>query len=489
MARQPIPGSEGLVFTVPMRKHLAALGLRTINGYYDWCLKHGVPATLDKSRRQLEAELAIAESVKAGIARQARLHHNPRKLIEAACKGEIVAADVKRPQLQRLCQSIERSKADSENRAALQALLLWAVAETDFLMETFAFGTATYPAIDALIKLNDRRGQWVRKLEQWKRPSHNARRQFSSLIRHLVAHYPVPEFMDAAWLRQEQGSQKFRGWYLHIASGKNIRTAKTPIPLTKMMAHHFLEAPDSLSIEGAFLWGQVHALGGDASLTHAFLGSRAGFDFAQNEFWQSVIRFFIANPMLDRRHVGPIADYLHAQKFQSREIVDQSGRVTIEPPPQPNLQMRGRTPDTLLAQVERWHHALGRSKGAENLFFKVSGFKAMSFKTGSKDEPNVWSFRELHSGNELIAEGKAMRHCVASYARSCAAGNCSIWTMEVDRRMGIEKVQTIEVSKQGVIVQCRGRQNRLPTVAEFEIVKRWATAAGLTVSPYVRAEP
>lgn len=205
-----------------------------------------------------------------------------------------------------------------------------------------------------------------------------------------------------------------REWYLHIACGKNIRSARTPIPLTRMMAHHFLLAPASESIEGAFRWAEVHALGGDATLTHALLGTRLGTSFDHHEFWSTVVRFFIANPLLDRVHAGPIVDYLHAQKFQTRDIVDHNGRTTVEPPPQPNLQMRGRTADTLLAQVDRWHKALGRTKGAENLYFKASGFKAAAFKTGGKDAPILWSFRELHSGSALIAEGKAMRHCTAT---------------------------------------------------------------------------
>jgi hypothetical protein len=486
MARKPVRGEEQFVLTGPMHKHLAALGQRSVAGYFAWCTQHGFAAALKKSHKDLDAELAIIAKQKADVDRQSRLHRNPRKLIEAMCTGEITSAGIKRPDLQHLCRSIESSNTKPDDRAALQDLLQWAEADTDFLFESFKFGTATYPVVDALIKLNDRRGQWVRRPEDWTSPSHNARRQFSSFIRHLVANFPVPEFMDAAWLRTDTGSRAMSEWYLHIASGKNIRTAKTPIPLTSKMAHYFLQAPDTVSIEGAFRWGEVHALGGDATLTNALLGTRLAGNFDNHEFWSSVIRFFVANPMLDRQHVGPIVDFLHAQKFQNREIVDQAGRHTVEPPPQPNLQMRGRTADTLLAQVERWHTALGRSKGAENLFFKASGFKATSFKTGSKDSPVVWSFRELHTGNELIAEGKKMRHCVASYARSCAAGNCSIWAMEVERRMGLEKVQTIEVSKAGVIVQCRGLQNRLPAPSEFEIVRRWAEAAGLTISPYVR---
>lgn len=486
MAQRPLPGEQQHVLSSPMRKHLVALGQHSVHAYFDWCVKHGFPVTLAKSRKAIDAELAVITRQKAEVAQQARLHRNLPKLIEAICRGEVKSVDIKRPQLQQFCQSIERSTSAPAARAALRHLLQWVANEADFLFESFTYGTATYPAVHALIKLNDRRGQWVRAFDAWKAPSHNAQRQFASFVRHLVARFPVPAFMDAAWLRQGPGSRAMREWYLHIASGKNIRTANTPLPLTKLMAHHFLEAPATASIEGAFRWGEVHALGGDATLTHALLGTRLAYSFDSHEFWSSVIRFFIANPLLDRQHVGPIVDYLHAQKFQTREIVDHNGRTIIEPPPQANLQMRGRTAESLLAQVERWHQVLGKSKGAENLFFKASGFKAVSFKTGSKDASSVWHFRELHSGNELIAEGKAMRHCVASYARSCAAGNCSIWAMEVAKATGSEKVQTVEVSRQGVIVQCRGRLNRLPTAAEFEIVRRWAGAAGLTISPYVR---
>jgi hypothetical protein len=136
--------------------------------------------------------------------------------------------------------------------------------------------------------------------------------------------------------------------------------------------------------------------------------------------------------------------------------------------------------------VERWHRELGRTSGAERLYFRRSGVKELSLKTG-KDGENVWRIRELLSGAELIAEGRVMKHCVASYAHSCAQGMASIWAMELDTQAGTEKRQTIEVTRAGVIVQCRGKQNRLPTQPELDIVREWARLAGLTLSPYVRA--
>ena len=103
---------------------------------------------------------------------------------------------------------------------------------------------------------------WIRPLKQWTPRSHNPDRQFSSLARHLRAAYDVPVFMDKAWL---QGTVVQQQWFKHVGTGKNIRTAEgIPIPLTKKMAHCFLEAPDHYPIEAAFRWAQVLALEGSA---------------------------------------------------------------------------------------------------------------------------------------------------------------------------------------------------------------------------------
>lgn len=469
-----------------MRRHLGRLGVRTIAGYREWCRAHGFAAATAKSPYDLDEELQALERDKARAVAQTRLHANPRKFIEAACAGEIKPRDVARPQLNALCRSIHASASDTASRRALCKLLLKVNDEADFLLEGVSFGGTGYHYFDALIRLNERRSKWIALLEDWRPASHNGRKQFSSLARHLLARYRIPAFMDQAWFRTEAGSERYREWFMHLGAGHNIRTADTPIALSKLMAHHFLEAPDTYTIEAAIRWGQVHALGGDHQLTEALLGTHIGQHFGQNEFWTSVIRFFIANPLLDRRHVGPIIDYLRAQKLEAREVMIGPGQIDVEPPPQPNLSMRGRTAQGLLAQVERWHRDLGRASGADKLYFRRSGAKELAMKAG-KDGEKVWKIRELLSGADLTAEGREMKHCVASYARSCASGRCSIWAMEFHSGLGTEKRQTIELSRGGVIVQCRGKQNRLPTAAEFDVLKAWARFAGLTISPYVRA--
>lgn len=469
-----------------MRRHLGRLGVRTLADYVAWCTARGFLASVEKSVYDLESELQAHEEDEKRAAAQNRLHANERRLIEAACAGDLDPEIITRPQLKAFCLSVQRSPPDAKARAALCKLMLKVNEEADFLLQGVSFGGVSYGYVDALVRINARRAQWIAPIESWRRRSHNARRQFSSLVRHLFARYPVPGFMDQAWFRSEQGSERFRDWFIQLGAGRNIRTLETPIPLTKLMAHHFLEAPDDYAIEAALRWGQVHGLGGGARLTAALLGTRIGQDFRENEFWTSVIRFFVANPLLDRTHVGPIIDYLHAQKFATREVVVGPGRVEVRLPPQPGLTMRGRTPDALLAQVERWHRELGRASSVETLYFHRSGVKELELKVGKQGE-SLWRIRELLTGAELVAEGRAMRHCVASYARSCADGHTSIWAMELHAKAGVEKRQTIEVTRERVIVQCRGRQNRLPTSAEFDVVKEWARLAGLTLSPYVRA--
>ena len=466
---------------------MAALGLADLEEYKDWCRDNGFPVSLEKSRAECQEELRLFKRQQAWVKELSRIHRNPRKLIIKACKNEIDADRITRPIWANFVKRIQRSKPDAESRASLNTLLEKVMDEGNFLTESVTYGDRTYPYIDALIRLNSRRGQWIRPLGDWRASSHNLRRQFSSLLRHLLAEYPVPGFMDSAWFRWEKGSYRLRNWFILLGSGKNIRTAKTPIPLTKRMAHHFLDAPDDYSIENALRWGQVHALGGDRRLTEALLGTRLSDSFDHDEFWITVIRFLIDNPLLDRQHVGPVIDYLGHQKFDSREELIGPGQVEIIPPPHPNLIMRGRTPDSLLRQIDRWHRRLGRSEAAKAVYFRKSGIHAFERKTG-RDKKTIWTIRELLSGQALTQEGRAMHHCVATYAGSCARGQCSIWAMERNSPEGLVKHQTVEVNHHGVIIESRGKYNRLPTVREFDMLRAWADQEGLTISRYVKTQ-
>jgi hypothetical protein len=333
----------------------------------------------------------------------------------------------------------------------------------------------TYPFVDGLIALCRRHAEWIRSPRDWCARSHNARRQFASLARHLVARYPVPAFLDAAWLRRDADAERYRDWFIQVGSGESIRHGESPIPLTKRIVHHFLLAPEEYGIEQALRWGQIHALGGDGRLVDAVIGTRLGDSFEHEEFWSSVLRFLVQNPELERVHVGPIVDYLQNQRFVSQDVFIARGVREQLPPPQPNLSMRGRSVAALLRQVERWHRALARTGPGASMRWGRCGVGEFEFETGVRGRNlRVWRIRELLSAAELRHEGSVMHHCVASYAGSCAAGIRSIWTMELWDFEGVHKRQTIEVNRHGAIVQCRGRLNAPPNTQERQILMRWA---------------
>ena len=161
--------------------------------------------------------------------------------------------------------------------------------------------------------------------------------------------------MDSAWLDGlTPQSVKHQGWYKHIARGQSIRTADNlPLPLTKGQAHAFLGAPDDFDIPTAFRWALVIDNGGDERLVRSLLGTRIGTTFEDEEFWNSVVAFFIAHPELEADQYGPIIDFLHNQKFVPsvpNPLAGQTGQPPVIPP-QPNLCMKGRTPDSLTRAI------------------------------------------------------------------------------------------------------------------------------------------
>jgi hypothetical protein len=117
----------------------------------------------------------------------------------------------------------------------------------------------------------------------------------------------------------------------------------------------------------------------------------------------------------------------------------------------------------------------------------ASGIAPFEFVEGSERGGNlkIWTINELRSTKALVAEGRVMKHCVATYAKSCAHGACSIWRMEVETAEGTTKILTIEVrSDTKLIAQARGKCNALPAEKHRGLMRRWADQAGLQLGSY-----
>jgi PcfJ-like protein len=336
--------------------------------------------------------------------------------------------------------------------------------------------------IAGLLRLASNHKAWIRPVEEWVPLGTSPLPRFSSLARHLLAAYPPPHFMTRVWFEgRTVEARRRQGWYLHIGSGRNIRTADLPLPYTKKMAHEFLQAPDHFTVEAALRWGQVRGLGGSKELALAINATRLGRSFESEDFWATVVHFFVNHADLDLDQVGPVVDYLHHQRFIPEELFLNDGfRVELDPP-QPNLSMKGRTPRSLLRQVGEWHAKLKRPRKSPLLMWKPSGIG--EFRHVEREAPEglrCWTIRELTSSEELRREGEAMRHCVASYTGDCARRETSIWSMRFEDDERRFRVMTIEVDlATRTICQCRRRNNASANEKALGVMRLWAESEGL----------
>ena len=153
--------------------------------------------------------------------------------------------------------------------------------------------------------------------------------------------------------------------------------------------------------------------------------------------------------------------------------------------------MKGRDPEVLLRRVEEWHRQLARETKARAGKWPRSGIGECYFQEGNEQKGDLksWSIRELLTSDELIAEGRALSHCVSTYAQSCSERSTSIWSMGIENEFQRERILTIEVflgrGDGNRIGQIRGKRNRVPTPKEENIIARWATREGLQIRSYL----
>ena len=412
-------------------------------------------------------------------------HFKDERLAECCAALEMPVLDY------RVCMDIARALQQSESPEDLLKFLSVIADKSDLLADN------TY--IPGLIALAKDKGNWIRSPKTWRVETQMPSEQFSELARHLLAVYDVPRFMDSAWL---DGNSVHQNWFKHIGGGANIRTVPgLPFVLTKKMAHYFLTAPEDYTIAEALRFGQVHALGGNKNLADALRGTylvralnrytaRRDFWFVEDDFWISVIRFFIANPMLDVRHVSPIIDYIRHQKYTGQRVIVAGGTTRNIGPAHPNFNMKGRTPETLLAQVRAWHRELRRAaKKKEKKVRRRYRWKGSGGEFCLQQGRRIWHFMELTNREELYVEGETMGHCVSTYGESCRRKRTSIWAVAVkNEREGVwKKAVTIAVDLHSkAIMEVRGKFNRFPTHAEKSILEKWAAKKDLKVPSYLR---
>ena len=220
----------------------------------------------------------------------------------------------------------------SESCEIFQDLLLCLQERTDLIRPTpelYRWSDACL-YVHGLENLAVHHRDFLRPIHTWRPAKGSQRKTFASLVQHLLIKYPTPAFMTRAWLQPVSAmARRQQAWHIQMSLGASIRRLDIPMRMTRRMEGLFLQAPQHFTIEQAMRYSQVLGLGGDKSLALAVAAARMGTDLKHDDFWESVVRFFIKAKGLKSENVNPIVDFLYHMKFADREVVGEDGIIVL----------------------------------------------------------------------------------------------------------------------------------------------------------------
>ena len=326
----------------------------------------------------------------------------------------------------------------------------------------------------------------VRPLAEWKGGGGAMYPVVHALVQHLLAVHEVPRFLASVWYGDASASADVkRRWFIAHAAGTRFRELDLPLSMTRRMESVFLRSPDHLSVEAAMRRAELLALGATDALVKAVLATRLGSELANGAFWRTVMEFFVrASERLAPGVVGPIIDFVQYVRHERVEVITDNGVQFVDPPTHAFPSRGARSPRCSVSS--RAARGLGAKSGSA-LSWTRSRFRPLMLADppAEPDRPPVrWELVELASSAQLRAEGKALRHCVASYARRCQWGLCEILVSSagLGASTSFRSVATIEVDPRArAIVQARGMRNGRISARARDLVGQWARRENLAL--------
>jgi hypothetical protein len=286
----------------------------------------------------------------------------------------------------------------------------------------------------------------------------------------------MPAFVWTAFTAEEDATVLSRV-AVHLGAGGSlygaVRDGLLPVPLTRAMCHELLSGCREERFLDAIRSVQVRAVGGEVRFLRGWIATRAGrrlHERAGEEFWQKVLAWVASSRSLLQAELSPLVDYIEHRRAESA-----------------GFDIHGRSMAAMLRGMRQWHAELAQAKVLARTHFKPSGLQPIDldrsrYELGGKRVTEIWHVREILDSKTLADEGRAMSHCVLSYAPRIGTGECSIWTLTLEDGTGHWRRLTIEVrlaSRQ--IVQARGRFNRLPDPRDVRALQAWASRNALEV--------
>ncbi len=412
------------------------------------------------------------------------------------------AASVRSLCLRRHCRELNKTivrlpaRIAADFRNACQNLFQAVALRSDLLHVAHPLERDIVPA---LIRVARYHRFWIREVPDWEGAAGlPPGEQWSSLLRHLFAKYPMPRFFDSAWRAAGRTKYLERDWFCYIARGGSWRKAgHMPPSITAKALHHAMSAPADLTVRQALRWGQLSAIDASQELVQQVLASPMVRDLSNDATWSRLFVKLAAAREFDPRDFGIIADLL--LELHRQDQWDRAALLVAEP----LASLRSHS-------YRRWRE-LQRIAAEDGVSFRDADL----FRPGLRTQllnvaraswnpmPDVmpfdlkprstdahssrWTIRERLTQAQLMREGRTLRHCVDLYWRRCKSGRSAIFSLAEWREMEEGEKEyprvTIEVDKASRrIVQIRARWNNQARMVEQELIAKWAAANGLKIA-------
>ena len=181
-------------------EHIRGLGLESVKEYRDWCVQNGFGRRLTKhwKLRCQERFHARQDLAQKRLEQKKHEQRNLEVVLRDVCHGNLTENDVTQPHLQRLCEALRPVGRKNHERQTDRGVLLQMLTHLHKCRAAFFdnspviadFGNnAGNTFLEALALIAAHSHAWQQRVVDWKPRSHNARRQFSSLLRHLFVQY------------------------------------------------------------------------------------------------------------------------------------------------------------------------------------------------------------------------------------------------------------------------------------------------------------
>jgi hypothetical protein len=313
---------------------------------------------------------------------------------------------------------------------------------------------------------------WLRPLDDWLQHGEGG---MGALCAFLFAHYPLPgvflDYLDGL-IHDGSAHQLEKALYLTLAMGRGWRLRdwlrELQLPIWRGLEQDLARAPKGIGGAqlGLYDWliylrcrvkGGRSAIGiAAAELVRHLPRPRAGGGVELD--WRPMDWLLRHQAALPDSLLEDLVTYCHHLDL---EFGDQQRERIRNPWLQRQPARVIRDMRQYLAEVEGGALATG-----------VNGDEVWTARGWDWNlEQGPFTIRELTSVPELVEEGRAMTHCVASYARKCLDGQCAIFTL---RDRADKRVATLELHPTTLrVVQCLSLRNSKPSAAVLAFARSW----------------